>query len=173
MRVDFDELQEYPDASRTFARNRKAIAFLSSLGLMNSAYLYLFQTGRIKHLWCPCFGNSCESIVSSPLAYQGKIPDSLLGAIGYSVLLGFALAGDEHRHGNQRILPILMGGCSFTALGLSALLVYVQKKEFDDYCLWCLASAAISSLTVPLALPEFLEALRAPKPVSASPSSFR
>lgn len=163
MRVDFDDLKEYPDGEITFARNRKAIAILSSLGLLNSAYLLLYQTGRIKHLWCPGFGNSCDRIVSSPLAYQGKIPDSLFGAIGYSVLLGFALAGDEHRHRNQRILPILMGGCSFTALGLSAILTYVQNREFGNYCFWCLASAAISTLTVPLALPEFLEALHTPK----------
>ncbi|MBI4465725.1 MAG: hypothetical protein HY647_13555 [Acidobacteria bacterium] len=143
-------------AAERFQRNRKRIAVLSALGLLDSGYLFLYQTGKVRHLWCPGFGGACDRIAASPRAYQGRIPDSLLGAAGYAALLGLALAGDKERYRTRPLLPRLMGGGALAALGLSALLTYVQKKEFDDFCFWCLVSAAISTLTVPLAMPEFL-----------------
>ncbi|MBI4465743.1 MAG: hypothetical protein HY647_13650 [Acidobacteria bacterium] len=145
-----------------FERNRKWITLLSALGLADSAYLFLFQTGKIQHLWCPGFGKACERIVRSPKAFQGGIPDALLGAAGYGALMGLALAGGKDRYRTRPLLPLLMGGSALAALGLSALLTYVQKKEFDDFCVWCLLSAGLSTATVPLALPELLAALRNP-----------
>ena len=151
----------HPDrsAAERFERNRQWIAILSALGLADSAYLFLFQTGRIKHLWCPGFGKACERIAGSPKAFQGGIPDALLGAAGYAALMGLALAGEKDRYRTRPMLPLLMGGGTLAALGLSALLTYVQKKEFDDFCVWCLISATLATLTVPLAVPEVRAAL--------------
>lgn len=154
-----EQADHSPDAER-FQRNRKWIAVLSALGLLDSGYLFLYQTGKVKHLWCPGLGGACDRIASSPKAYQGRIPDSLLGAAGYAALLGLALAGNKERYRTRPLLPRLMGGGTLVAFGLSALLTYVQKKEFDDFCFWCLVSAAISTLTFPLAMPEFLAALQ-------------
>lgn len=151
-----------PRLAQQFERHRKWIAVLSALGLADSAYLLLFQTGKIRHLWCPGFGKACERIVSSPKAFQGGIPDALLGAAGYTALLGLALAGEKDRYRTRPMLPLLMGGSALAAFGLSALLTYVQKKEFDEFCVWCLLSAVLSTATVPLALPELLAALRNP-----------
>ncbi|MBI4458637.1 MAG: hypothetical protein HY648_01090 [Acidobacteria bacterium] len=147
------------EASR-FERHRKWIALLSALGVLDSGYLYLYQTRKVKHLWCPGFGGACDRIAASPKAFQGKVPDSLLGAAGYAALLGLALAGERGRHRSRPILPLLMGAGALAGFGLSALLTYVQKKEFDDFCVWCLASAAISTVAVPLVLPETRAALR-------------
>jgi len=149
---------DHPAAER-FERNRRGIAVLSALGLADSAYLLLFQTGRVKHLWCPGFGKACERIAGSRKAFQGGIPDALLGAAGYAALMGLALAGEKDRYRTRPLLPLLMGGGTLAALGLSALLTYVQKKEFDDFCVWCLISATLATLTVPLAVPEVRAAL--------------
>ncbi|MBI1956520.1 MAG: hypothetical protein HYS38_09015 [Acidobacteria bacterium] len=168
------EPPDHPPAAERFQRNRKWIAVLSALGLLDSGYLFLYQTGKVKHLWCPGFGHACDRIVASPKAYQGRIPDSLLGAAGYAALLGLALAGDKERYRTRPLLPRLMGGGTLAAFGLSALLTYVQKKEFDDFCFWCLVSAAISTLTVPLAMPEFLASLRTDSTTKISASlAFR
>ena len=128
--------------------------------MADSAYLLLFQTGKIRHLWCPGFGRACERIAASPKAFQAGIPDALFGVAGYAALLGLALAGGRERYRTRPALPLLMGGSAVVGVGLSALLTYVQKKEFDDFCVWCLISAALSASMVPLALPEFFRALR-------------
>ncbi|OFW44456.1 MAG: hypothetical protein A3J28_05400 [Acidobacteria bacterium RIFCSPLOWO2_12_FULL_60_22] len=161
--------EEHRLALRRFERNRQRIAWLSVLGVVDSGYLFLYQTGRLKHLWCPGFGKACERIAGSPRAYQGRVPDSLLGAAGYATLLALALAGGRERYRSRPALPLLMGGSTLAAFGLSVLLTYAQKAEFDDFCVWCLASAALSTLTVPLAMPEFLAALNAGAASTAAP----
>ena len=118
---------------------------LSAFGALDSLYLLLFQTKKIDHLVCPIFGDGCEKVVGSPVAFQAGIPDAVFGLAGYSVA-GLTAAALNRASGeaNRTLAGVSIVG-AVGALGLASYLTYAQPKKTGDWCFWCLLSAAISS----------------------------
>ncbi|HKH84321.1 MAG TPA: vitamin K epoxide reductase family protein, partial [Gemmatimonadales bacterium] len=63
---------------------------LSLIGLFISAYLYLYKIGKIGSLACGTGG--CETVQWSPWSRMAGIEVSLVGLLGYAVLLAISLA---------------------------------------------------------------------------------
>ena len=118
---------------------------LAMIGALDSLYLLLFQTGKVRHLVCPIFGDGCEQVVSSRAAYPARIPDAVFGIAGYSAAAVTSLALPRTRGSTKRMLAKAAIGGSAAALGLSAYLTYAQPKRTGAWCFWCLASAVTSA----------------------------
>lgn len=133
---------------------RRLILALSAAGAADSFYLLLFQTGAIRHPWCPFFGSGCERISGSKRAQPIGIPDAIFGVVGYALLGALAAAGGARRYREQPVLPLALAGAGGGAAAISAVLTWLQWSEFENFCFWCLLSATISTAIFPLTLPE-------------------
>jgi uncharacterized membrane protein len=133
---------------------------LAAFGALDSLYLLLFQTGKVKHLVCPIFGDGCEQVASSPVAYPSGIPDAVFGVAGYSTaaVASVALQNTEGRT-RKTLAGAVIGGLA-AAVGLSAFLTYAQPKRTGAWCFWCLASAVTSVTMAAVATSGTLKVLR-------------
>jgi len=139
---------------RRFQTHRRLIGALCVAGIADSAYLYLYQSGTIRHLHCPFLGEGCEKISGSKTAHPLGIPDAVFGIAGYSAMLMLTQRGERARSRTQPMLPILAFATGSAALGASLSLNWRQWAEFHTFCFWHLTSAALASVIFPLTLPE-------------------
>jgi vitamin-K-epoxide reductase (warfarin-sensitive) len=73
----------------------------------------------------------------NPPSGLGAIPVAVIGIAGYLVILGFALA---------RRWWIVLALCT-GAVAFSGYLTYIEARLLETYCIWCVSSACIISLT--------------------------
>jgi uncharacterized membrane protein len=137
---------------------RMGAALLSLLGLFVSAYLYLYKIGRIGTLACGTGG--CETVQTSVWSRFAGVEVSLIGMVGYALLLVVALVALRpalaDRCGPAAVLVALAaGGVLFTAY-----LTYLELFVIHAICRWCVGSAAIIVTLLLLGLLE-LRRLRA------------
>lgn len=131
---------------------RWAIVGLSLLGVADALYMLSYTGGLLKRLACPFFGEGCEIVGRSSHASHFGVPNAAVGAVGYAAMAALALwAGD--RPLERRPWPSL--GLAFTSLSAFVASVYLtweQAAKVGAWCFWCITSAAINVLILPLAL---------------------
>jgi uncharacterized membrane protein len=120
---------------------RMSAAVLSLAGLFISAYLYLYKIGKIGTLACGTGG--CETVQLSEWSRFGGIDVSLIGVLGYAVLLAISLLslqpGLERQRWPTAALVTLAGlGVVFTVY-----LTYLELFVIHAICRWCVASGLI------------------------------
>jgi uncharacterized membrane protein len=132
---------------------RMVMALLALAGVFISAYLYLYKVGAIGTLACGTGG--CETVQMSPQSRFLGVDVSLIGLVGYLVLLGCSMASLQPRFGGRsgpvRALVVLSVG----ALGFTAYLKYLEFFVIRAICRWCVASAVIVALMATLAVVEY------------------
>lgn len=122
-------------------RSRMAIALLCMTGLFIAVYLYLYKIGKIGTMVC---GNgSCETVQLSPQSRFLGVEVSLIGVIGYAVMLVLAFLALQPRYtgrsGPVNLLVLLAGG----ALLFSGYLTGLELFVIHAICRWCVTSAVI------------------------------
>jgi uncharacterized membrane protein len=137
---------------------RMGAALLSLLGLFVSAYLYLYKIGRIGTLACGTGG--CETVQTSVWSRFAGVEVSLIGVVGYALLLVVALVALRPALADRRgpaavLVALAAGGVLFTAY-----LTYLELFVIHAICRWCVGSAAIIVTLLLLGLLE-LRRLRA------------
>ena len=120
---------------------RMSAALLSLIGLFISAYLYLYKIGRIGTLACGT--GACETVQLSSWSRFAGVDVSLIGIVGYAVLLVLSLFALQPGLFSQRwpaaTLSLLAGlGVAFTVY-----LTYLELFVIHAVCRWCLGSAVI------------------------------
>jgi uncharacterized membrane protein len=116
---------------------RYLVAVLALAGLLVSCFALRehFRTGV-----APCDINErwdCGVVNHSPFAEIAGVPVAVFGILGYAAIAGFALAR------RWWIVLLLTTG----AVGFSLYLTYVEARILETYCIWCVTSAGIISLT--------------------------
>jgi uncharacterized membrane protein len=122
-------------------RPRMAMALLCLAGLFVAVYLYLYKIGKIGTLVCGT--GACETVQLSPQSRFLGVEVSLIGVIGYAVMLALAFLTLQPRYAGQsgpaRLLFLLSGGALLFTLYLTGLELFV----IHAICRWCVTSAAI------------------------------
>lgn len=120
---------------------RMSAALASLIGLLLSAYLYLYQIGRIGTLACGSGG--CETVQTSVWSRFAGVEVSLIGVIGYALLLGVALASLQPSQTDRRgAVSLFTMGATLGVL-FTLYLTYLELFVIHALCRWCLGSAAI------------------------------
>jgi uncharacterized membrane protein len=128
---------------------RIAMLVLTVIGLGVAAYLTYIHYAGIKPL-CGKNGGSCQLVQTSVYSKVAGVPVALIGLIGYVVILGSLLA-PEAETSRLATAVLILGG-----FGFSAYLTYREIFSLHHICEWCLSSAIIMTILLPLALWRFL-----------------
>lgn len=129
--------------------SRWAIGILSFLGFADATYL------TVDHYLAfpvPCsLTHGCDTVLTSVYATIGPVPISLIGVFYYLVILGTVLyiftSGAASRYIRRALAGITGAGFLF-----SCYLVYLQIFAIHAICEYCLGSAIISTLLLPLSI---------------------
>jgi len=130
---------------------RMAVAVLSLVGLLLSAYLSLFKLGVIESLTCQI--GSCDRVQSSPWAVFLGIPVPYLGVAGYVGLLAVSLAGLQPRFSRERWVALSLFAMSAAGVAFSAYLTYLEAFRIRAWCMWCVISAVLMTVIFLLTIP--------------------
>ena len=120
---------------------RMSAALLSLAGLFISAYLYLFKIGKIGTLACGT--GACETVQLSPWSRFAGIEVSLIGLVGYVVLMVVSLMGLQDPYSQRRWPMDLLAALSALGVLFAIYLTYVELFILHAICRWCVASAVI------------------------------
>ena len=140
--------------------NRMVIAVLALFGLLVAAYMTLYKFGLIGTL--ACGAGSCEQVQSSRWAVFWGVPVSLIGLIGYAVIIGVALLGLQPRRFNNRRLANALFVLATAGFVYSLYLSYLEQFVINAWCRYCIASAVIATLIWIFSLAELPRLRRAP-----------
>ena len=120
---------------------RMSTALLSLIGLFISAYLYLYKIGRIGTLACGT--GACETVQLSPWSRFAGMDVSLIGILGYLVLLVLSLVALQPGLFSQRWPAAVLGLLAGIGVGFTFYLTYLELFVIHAICRWCLGSAVI------------------------------
>jgi uncharacterized membrane protein len=140
---------------------RLAMLVFATLGLADATYLTVLHYARIT-VPCAASGNPCEIVQTSVYSHVFGIPVSLLGAIGWALILLALLARDGHA---ARLAAL---GLALFGIAFSGYLTYREAFTLHEYCEWCLGSAFLMLLSFVLAVARYV--LFSPAPPSRSPA---
>ena len=115
---------------------------LAALGAAVAGYL---TYSHYAHVTVACPTSGCETVQSSAYSEVFGIPVGLLGLVAYLVILAALVAPPETSR--WLVLGVALSGFVF-----STYLVLVQAFRIGAFCTWCLASDAIVTLIVIVAL---------------------
>ena len=120
---------------------RMIAAVLSLLGLLLSAYLYLYKIGRIGMLACGAGG--CETVQQSAWSRFAGVEVSLIGRAGYAALLALSLAGLQPPLSTRRWPTTLLAALASVGVVFTVYLTYLELFVIHAICRWCVGSAVI------------------------------
>jgi uncharacterized membrane protein len=124
---------------------------LAVVGLGVAIYLTYVEGSKAQAICGPI--GDCNAVQSSPYAMIfGLIPVGLLGALGYIAIL-VAWAWRRWRKDKLAEIagPALFGMATFGVL-YSIYLTYLELFVIRAVCIWCLSSALIMAILLPLSL---------------------
>jgi uncharacterized membrane protein len=128
---------------------RRTLIVLAVLGLGLASYLTYIHYAGIKPL-CGRGGGTCEKVQISQYSQLAGVPVALMGLIGYVLILGSLLAPDEERW-RFATAALVLGGFAF-----SAYLTYREVFTLEEICEYCVSSAVLLTVMLPLSLWRFL-----------------
>lgn len=128
---------------------RVTLIVLAAVGVALAGYLtYLHYSGTTPP--CSIKGNPCSQVQKSRYSELAGVPVALIGLIGYILILGSLLAGEDERS-RFATMALTLGG-----MGFSAYLTYRELFTLHKICEWCVGSAILVSIMAGLALWRFL-----------------
>jgi uncharacterized membrane protein len=128
---------------------RIVLIVISTIGLGWATYLtYVHYSGAAP--LCSLKGDPCAAVQKSAYSELIGIPVALIGAIGYLLILGTLLGGDDER-GRFATATLTLAG-----FGFSAYLTYREVFTLHKICEDCVASAVIMTILMCLSIWRFL-----------------
>jgi uncharacterized membrane protein len=123
-------------------RLRLAAAGLALTGVGIAGYLLYVRHGGVAPA---CSSGGCETVQRSAYSEIFGVPVAAFGLVGYlTLLVGNAIHGELARLGQALV--------ALTAFGFSTYLLFVQILVIGALCDWCLASDAVTTAVLGLAL---------------------
>lgn len=125
-----------------------ARAILITIAAVSAAamlYVGAYQTRMVEHMSCPLLKHGCEAVADAPFARPFGIPDGLIAAVMYGLLILLALLGRAIPHAAWAVRALAILAAIANALG-----VY-DMSRFGAWCFYCLLTTVLSPVLVWLA----------------------
>lgn len=150
LKVDVKDRRTRSTTSEETAR--KSIAALSFLGVVDALYMLAYHEGLIGSLACPFFGQGCNVVGRSPHARHFGVPNAAVGALGYATTATLAIWSVSKPPQDRPLQSFGLSAISLAAFVTSVFLTWEQMAKVRAWCFWCLLSAGLSLVILPLAL---------------------
>jgi uncharacterized membrane protein len=122
------------------ARNILLVASAASAAAM--LYVGAYQIRAVEHMSCPLLKHGCEAVADAPFARPFGIPDGLIAAGLYGLVIVLGVAGPD----------ILWIRYSLRALAVLAALANIMgvydMARFGAFCFYCLLTTVLSPVLV-------------------------
>jgi uncharacterized membrane protein len=128
---------------------RIAMVVLALIGLGVASYLTAAHYAGFV-IACTTKHNSCEQVQQSVYAKLAGVPVALLGLIGYVGILATLL------YPERELTRLGTLGLVIFGWGFSMYLTYREAFTLHEYCEWCLSSAGILTVLLPLSIWRYL-----------------
>jgi uncharacterized membrane protein len=120
-----------------------AVAVLAVSGIVVSSLSLQHHYATSKTPFCDLGETfNCDIVNRSEYSAIRGIPVALIGMIGYAALAGLATVYRERRE-----TPSMLIGGAASGLGFALYLTYVEARVLGVFCILCLCSLALISLT--------------------------
>lgn len=139
---------------------RMPLVVLAIGGWFASRYLAAYQLGYIDAVWDPFFGEGTARVLTSDVSKAFPISDAGLGAFAYTfeTLLAFMGVKDRWRTNPSTVLVF---GLLVVPLGVAHLVLVTLMPVIVGYwCTFCLLTAVLMLVMVPLAIDEIVATLQ-------------
>ena len=135
-------------------RHRMAIALLALVAALVALYLHLWKAGYTGPLTCT--GNrGCEIAMMSRWGWFLGVDVALIGVVGYSLILGVALAGLSPRRADSPGPTLVLLGLIVSAVLFTIRLKYAEWVVLGTFCPWCFESTVTIVLCLVLAILDY------------------
>jgi uncharacterized membrane protein len=131
--------------------SRMAIAVVSLIGVLETAYLSAYKLNLVHELACGT--GTCEQVQASPQSTLLGIPVAVLGFGAYLVLLVLSVTGVQPRYVNARWVALSIFGVAAAGFLFSMYLTYVEAFVIYMWCRYCVVSAVLMTLVFLLSIP--------------------
>ena len=114
---------------------------LCVLGIVVAGYLTWTHLARADPYCGTAHG--CADVQNSAYSEVAGVPVSVIGLLGYVVLLVLSLLRGRVDPEIEFYLPVLSFGAALIGVLYSAYLTYLEAFVIDAWCYWCVTSALI------------------------------
>lgn len=124
-------------------RLMSVVAILAVCGIVVSSMSLQHHYATTKTAYCD-IGEllNCDIVNRSAYSSILGIPVALIGMLGYGALAGIATVYRERRE-----TPMLLFGGAIAGLAFALYLTYIEARVLGVYCILCLSSLALISVT--------------------------
>lgn len=124
------------------ATARALLLTLSAASAAAMVYVGAYQIRLVEHMSCPLLKHGCEAVADAPFARPLGIPDGLIAAAVYGLLVLLALFATPVSWGHHAIRALAI------VAGLANILGVYDMSRFGAYCFYCLLTTVLSPLLV-------------------------
>lgn len=117
------------------------ILILALIGLIDTSYLSYIAITGIDAICIP--GSGCSKVLNSAYSKIGPIPLGMVGVAYYTLLIVLILLCFKYRNYRYASFVVILSGLGFA---FSLFLTYLQFFVIHELCVYCLTSAAVSTL---------------------------
>ena len=135
-------------------RYRMAIALLALIAALVAVYLHLWKLGLTGPLTCTS-NRGCEIAMTSSWSWFLGLDVALIGAVGYAMILGVALAGLSPRWADSERPTLLLLALIVPAFLFTIRLKYAEWFLLRTFCPWCFESKVTITVCLVLALLDY------------------
>jgi uncharacterized membrane protein len=122
------------------ARAVLLVISVASAGAM--LYVGAYQTRMVEHLSCPLLRGGCEAVADAPFARPFGIPDGLIAAGMYGLVILLALLGPRALWVAYAIRTLAIFAAAANVLGV------FDMARFGAWCFYCLLTTVLSPVLV-------------------------
>lgn len=141
-------------------RYRMAIAILALAAALVALYLHLWKLGLTGPLTCTA-NQGCEIAMTSSWSWFLGVDVALIGAVGYSLILGVALWGAHPGRAGSSAPSLLLLALILPAVLFTIRLKYAEWFVLRTFCPWCFESTVTIVACLALALLDLRRVRRA------------
>ena len=141
-------------------RYRMAIALLALIAALVALYLHLWKLGLTGPLTCTS-NRGCEIAMTSSWSWFLGVDVALIGAVGYALILGAALAGLSPGRASSAGPTLLLLALIVPAFLFTLRLKYAEWVLLRTFCMWCFESTVTITVCLILALLDYRRVRRA------------
>jgi uncharacterized membrane protein len=121
---------------------RAAVIILSAASAAAMLYVGAYQTRLVEHMSCPLLKHGCEAVADAPFARPFGIPDGLIAAALYALLILVALFGAEAVWTRYAVRGLAILAALANVLGV------FDMSRLGAWCFYCLLTTVLSPLLV-------------------------